>query len=431
MQQKTYFAPEHEINSKLIDPDAIYVIEKLKSSGYDAYLVGGSVRDLLTKKKPKDFDISTSAKPEEIKAIFQRRCILIGRRFRLAHIRFGHKVFEVSTFRAGDNDSESLILHDNIWGTPQEDVLRRDFTINGLFYDPSSHSVIDYVGGWKDIHEGVLKTIGDPAIRFKQDPVRMIRLVKFAARLKFKINPDAEAALQSCKNDILKSSPSRILEEFFRMLESGAAAPFFKLMISYGMLDMLFPSLNQFLRSAKGSETFRFLKAVDVIHQQSDKTFDRSVLTACLLFPILEEELRNEFLSKELKPHLGEIIITISNIIKAFVTHSFSHFPRRLNALASYILSTQYRFTPFSGKRHHKPKILHHKEFPLALQFFKIRSMLDNELSPLFESWKKVYLQEMHHGKQHGSHSHKERPYISKRKHTEGRQRNAPSAERH
>src|SRR5262249_1655161 len=154
VKPKIYHAQDHHIDLNLIDPDALYVLDRLRAAGFVAYLVGGSVRDLLVKKMPKDFDISTSALPEQIKALFKRPCILIGRRFRLAHIRFGRKIIEVSTFRTGEN-VEDLILQDNVWGSPEEDVLRRDFTINGLFYDSADQTVIDYVGGWEDIQEGV------------------------------------------------------------------------------------------------------------------------------------------------------------------------------------------------------------------------------------------------------------------------------------
>ena len=176
MQRIVYSTNDHQIDYNLIDPDALLVMQRLQEAGFTAYLVGGGVRDLLLKKIPKDFDISTSALPEEIKKLFPRNCILIGRRFRLADVRFGHKIIEVSTFRSGDNEGGSLIVHDNEWGTPEEDVLRRDFTINGLFYDPSNHTVIDYVGGWNDIQKKVLRTIGNAHYRFRQDPVRMIRL---------------------------------------------------------------------------------------------------------------------------------------------------------------------------------------------------------------------------------------------------------------
>ena len=183
------------------------------------------MRDLLLDKKPKDFDISTSAEPEEIKQLF-RSCILIGRRFRLAHIRFGKKILEVSTFRSGDAENDELILRDNKWGTPEQDVLRRDFTINGLFYDPSTQTIIDYVGGYPDLQKKVLRTIGQPFIRFRQDPVRMLRLIKFQARFGFDVDSAARIALLECRQEIVKSSSARIQEELLRMLESGASEPF-------------------------------------------------------------------------------------------------------------------------------------------------------------------------------------------------------------
>ena len=161
MNPKFYPFDTHKLPLEKIDPDALYVMEKLRLNGYIAYLVGGGVRDLLLGHKPKDFDISTSAEPEQIRHLF-RNCILIGRRFRLAHIRFGKKIIEVSTFRSGDNETDALILRDNKWGSPEEDVLRRDFTINGLFYDSATQEVIDYVDGYADVQKQLLRTVGQP-----------------------------------------------------------------------------------------------------------------------------------------------------------------------------------------------------------------------------------------------------------------------------
>ena len=181
MRPKIYSKKEHGISIDLFDSDALYAICKLQQAGFQAYVVGGSIRDLLLGHIPKDFDISTSARPEQIKSLFQRQCLLIGRRFRLAHLRFGSKVIETSTFRSGEN-SDSLILRDNTWGSEEEDVIRRDFTMNALFYDPSREIIIDYVGGVEDIHKKILRSIGNPWVRFKQDPVRMLRCLKFQAR---------------------------------------------------------------------------------------------------------------------------------------------------------------------------------------------------------------------------------------------------------
>lgn len=390
MQAKIFHATDHDIDHHLIDRDAIQVIVRLKEAGFSAYLVGGSVRDLLIKRTPKDYDISTSARPEEIKQVFGRQCILIGRRFRLAHIRFGHKIIEVSTFRAGDNESD-LILQDNVWGTPEEDVLRRDFTINGLFYDPSTHSVIDYVGGWDDIHKKVLRTIGDPVKRFKQDPVRMIRLLKFQARYNFEVTNDTQKALLQCRDELIKSSPARILEEIFRMLESGFSSPFFHLMHTSGLLEHIFPCLTHFIEGKFGKEIFHYLASADEINSESQRLLDRSILTCSLLYPILERELKRQFLDKNLTPHIGEIMMVTSSLIKGFVTSSFSHFPKRNSSAMNFILSTQYRLTPLSGKRHPRPKLLHNKEFGLALAFLKIRASVHPHLLDSYNYWYDQY----------------------------------------
>jgi poly(A) polymerase len=392
VQPKTYHATEHDIDSSLIDSDALYIIDKLRQAGYKAYLVGGSVRDLLVKKEPKDFDISTSAKPEEIKQIFHRQCILIGRRFRLAHIRFGHKIIEVSTFRSGENEGD-LIIQDNVWGSPEEDVLRRDFTINGLFYDPVTHSIIDFVGGWEDIKKRVLRTIGPPEIRFKQDPVRMIRLLKFRARFGFEIDPLCRKALLHCKEEILKSSPARILEEIFRMLESGAGTPFFNLMKESGLLKLLFPQLALFLEAPEGKWVYHYLSMADKINLKNiKKPLERGVLTSCLVFPILEKALREQYLAKKHIPHLGEVMTLTSSVIKNIVTSAFSHFPRRISSIMAFILTNQYRLTPLGGKKL-RPRLFRSKEFGLALQFLQIRAMVDKKLVDTYNQWMEFYKQ--------------------------------------
>lgn len=397
MQPKIHSPNEHTIDTDFIDRDALFVLKKLREAGFIAYLVGGSVRDLLVKRVPKDYDISTSAKPEEIKQLFSRNCILIGRRFRLAHIRFGHKILEVATFRSGENDDD-LIVHDNQWGTPAEDVLRRDFTINGLFYDAETNSVIDYVDGLKDIKAGILKTIGEPKTRFRQDPVRMIRLLKFQARFGFKVASDVDQALQSCQDEIIKSSPARILEEILRMLESGYSSHFFDLMTKSGILEHLFPCLTHFLEGDNGKEVFEYLASADNLNKNGRYPLDRSVLTSCLLYPILEHEIRKQFLDKNVMPHLGDIMMLSNSLINGFVTSSFSHFPRRLSSTMSFILAMQYKLTPLSGKRHPRPKLVRNKEFNLALNFLKIRSFVNEELLDSYSFWKDLV--------RHGDHHH-------------------------
>ncbi len=228
-----------------IDPDADRVVRKLTRAGHKAYLVGGCVRDLLVARTPKDFDVATSATPNEIKATF-RNCRIIGRRFRLAHVFFGSKIIETSTFRANPRDEDDLdllIRRDNVFGTETEDARRRDFTINGLFYDVEREEVIDHVGGLADLDGKLVRTIGDPDIRFQEDPVRILRAIKFAARLDFGFEPGTWRALLRWRGEISKCAPPRLLEEIHRLMRGGAARRSFELLVETGVLAVLSPYL--------------------------------------------------------------------------------------------------------------------------------------------------------------------------------------------
>ena len=227
-----------------IDADADRVVRRLARHGYKAYLVGGCVRDLLVGRAPKDFDVATSATPNEVKTLF-RNCRIIGRRFRLAHVFFGPKIIETSTFRANPRDDEDddspdlLIRRDNVFGTEEEDAVRRDFTINGLFYDVEKEEVIDHVNGLVDLEAGLVRTIGDPDVRFREDPVRMLRAIKFAARLGFTIEPVTYAALLRQRGEIRKCAAPRVVEEVYRLLRGGAARRSMELLVETGVLEIL------------------------------------------------------------------------------------------------------------------------------------------------------------------------------------------------
>jgi len=411
VEPKIYFPEDHGLNEELIDPDALFIINKLRDAGHTAYLVGGGVRDILAGQRPKDFDISTSALPEEIKQIFRRSCILIGRRFRLAHIRFGHKIFEVSTFRAGNPSDSELIVRDNEWGTPEEDALRRDFSINGLFYDPYHKTVIDYVDGWHDLKDGVLRSIGDPKIRFKQDPVRMIRLLKFHARFQWQMDVSCIEALKECRNEIIKSAPARMLEELLRMLESGYGCPFFKLLSDYQFLDLLIPVLDQSLQGRIGEHIYQFLEIADLVHKKNDSvTLERSILLACLLYPILQERVNLHMERHQKPPNLGEVSLLVHSVIRETMTDAFTHFPRKLSTFCAYVMTTQFRLTPLVKKRHHSTKFFHDRSFPEALRFFRIRALVDETLSDVFYEWEQTYQQVKLH------HSSNKPKYVSKKR---------------
>lgn len=388
-------------------------MEKLKQAGFTAYLVGGSVRDLLLKKKPKDFDISTSAQPEEIKKIF-RNCILVGRRFRLAHIHFGKKILEVSTFRAGDVENEQLIIRDNVWGSPEEDALRRDFTINALCYDPANQTIIDFVDGYTDLQKKYLRTIGPAYARFKQDPVRMIRLLKFQARFGFNVDSEAHIALLECRHDIIKSSQARVLEEMLRMLESGSAQPFIQLMTDHGILDFLLPNLAAFLQKEDGREVFAYLQEVDTTLQDPAKRFERPLLLACLVYPPLVRRINQVMLQKNQMPHLGEIQIETRNVLNELF-HGFFKLPRKLRISLTSILISQFRLTPLESKTLRKKRIPYDPDFHLAIKFLNLRSCLEPGLQKIYEEWMLTYDQWKHrhakpmvrtHRRPHSGHKH-------------------------
>jgi len=244
---------EHVVSRKNIDPDALKVLYRLKNHGYVGYLVGGGVRDLLLERRPKDFDIGTSAHPQQVKKLF-RNCFIVGRRFRLCHVRFGKKVIEVSTFRrqAEPEEGDTLIRRDNTFGSPEEDAFRRDFTVNALFYDIATFSVIDWVGGLEDLKERVIRTIGDPGVRLREDPVRMLRAVALCARLGFRIDRDTTEAIRALRGEILRSSPARILDEFYKILRQGRSRETLQQLHDLGLLAYLLPEADQAM--ANGGE---------------------------------------------------------------------------------------------------------------------------------------------------------------------------------
>lgn len=243
-----------------IDPDAMKVVRRLLQAGHEAYLVGGCVRDLYLGRSPKDFDVATSATPEAIRKAF-RNSRVIGRRFKLAHVFFGPKIIETSTFRTVPlqaDDDDPLITHDNEWGTVEDDARRRDFTINGLFYDVEERRIVDFVDGIEDLDRGVVRTIGDPVLRFREDPVRMIRAIKFAARLDFEIEPTTRQALLEVAPDIVRSSRARLLEEIYKLMRSGASRRCFELLLEAGLLHRIMPDYTrQFGRRDDGAEALR------------------------------------------------------------------------------------------------------------------------------------------------------------------------------
>jgi len=303
---------QHAISRKQIDPDALKVLYRLHQNEHVAYLVGGSVRDLLLGRRPKDFDIGTSAHPYQVKRLF-KNCWIIGRRFRLAHVRFGPKTIEVATFRrqlsaqelaaadeqppgipVGDvpgedadarSQADRLLHRDNTFGTPEEDAFRRDFTINALFYDIGSFSIIDYTGGLQDLEEGVVRSIGNPIERFQEDPVRMLRAVAMAARLGFRIDTPIDDAIAANRSDIARSAPARLMEELYKLLRSGSAERAFRMLAERRLLE----PIAQDLQRGATERLWQSLAGLDAYRRRFDDapdTLTNAVLLGSLLVPL-------------------------------------------------------------------------------------------------------------------------------------------------
>ncbi len=262
-----------KIDVSQIDLNALWVIRRLRARGHEAYLTGGCVRDLLLGRVPKDFDVATNAKPPEIKGVFSN-CRLVGRRFLLAHVYFpGGRVIETATFRAApdpDTAGDDLLLkHDNVYGTLQEDAVRRDLTINGLFYDPIDHRLIDFVGGQQDLQKKIIRSIGDPDVRMQEDPVRMIRAIRFACRLGFHIEQKTSQAIQDHAGAIVRCAPARLQEELLGLLRSGLAAPIMMQCHELGLLKALLPELTEALgcQLQLGQEEDKLLSPQERLHQ--------------------------------------------------------------------------------------------------------------------------------------------------------------------
>lgn len=343
----------------LIDLNALWVIKRLRAKNYEAYLTGGCVRDLLLGKAPKDFDVATNAKPEEVREIF-RNSRLIGRRFLLAHVFFpGNKIVETATFRANPLDVQEdlpedlLVTQDNVYGNIEEDARRRDLTINGLFYDPIEGKVLDYVGGRADLEAHLIRTIGDPDIRFQEDPVRILRAIKFASRLGFQIEKNTLLAMQKHISEVPRCAPARLQEEFMRLLTSGYSAQAFVLCQKVGLLEVFMPELTEDFSS--------MLNALDAaVSREAD--ISATVAYSCLLLPsylALEKSDQNErnWIDKlcvswaeriRLARHDQDRIRSVLSAISSFspvVIHK-SWFREALLLYTLYLYSTQQSLEP-------------------------------------------------------------------------------------
>lgn len=405
---------EHAISRRDIDPDALKVLYRLHEHHYEAYLVGGSVRDLLLNRRPKDFDIGTSAHPHQIKKLF-RNCWIIGRRFRLAHVKFGAKTIEVATFRRQVDASEltpeaeaatvtardtvapgeplppdeaeeprrlrrraddHLIQRDNTYGTPEEDAFRRDFTVNALFYDIGTFSIIDYTGGLRDLEARVIRCIGEPDVRFLEDPVRMLRAVVLAARLEFTIDGRVLEAIDHHKHEIARSAAPRLLEEYFKILRSGHASEAFRQLAETGLLKEITPELADapvaFWRAVSAVDRYR------ARFESSPDSLTNAALAGTLLHPLglIGRPQRFHADATERRRELGVLPIARRDVER--LQQMFSIMPRLMDLQA-----------PVRAQR----GLLHRSSLPEALTWLEIHG----DRPDVVEHWRQLQSQRLEH----------------------------------
>jgi poly(A) polymerase len=395
----------------MISPNALKILYRLKDNGHIAYLVGGCVRDLLLGREPKDFDVATDATPGMIKKLF-RNCRLVGRRFRLAHLHFRNEIIEVATFRASAADEEGrgeprepspeeagnrryplrlvseegVVLRDNVFGTPAEDALRRDFTVNALAYNIADFSIIDYVGGVEDLKQGVIRTIGDPVVSFTEDPVRMLRAVRFAALLGFTVDESARRALVENAPAVTRASAPRLYEEVLKLFLSGEGEQVYQLMRRSGLFAPLFPGLGAWLdQESDGFPHVRLGRNLEWIDRRvgGGEAVSPALLFALMFGEFLEERaalMRGEGCAPQeaVNAAVAELLEEQSPLVAI---------PHRVGVIVRDILSLQNRLRRVPGKRPHG--VLAHPGFGDALDYLRCRSEITGEDGKVLAWWER------------------------------------------
>jgi poly(A) polymerase len=383
---------EHNVSRSNISPNALKVLYRLKQAGHQAYLVGGGVRDLLLGHEPKDFDVATDATPEQVRDVF-RNCRLIGRRFRLAHVFFGPEIIEVATFRGGslsDPDEEArrvengMILRDNVYGTIAEDALRRDFTVNALYYNIEDFSLVDYAGGLADIAAGRLRLIGDdPEARYREDPVRMLRAVRFACKLGFMIDPACERPLPGLATLLGEVPPARLFEEILKLFHSGYALQAFEKLRHYGLFAPLFPETEDAL--AREDHDFPITFVSRGLDNTDRRILDGKPVAPAFLFAVLMWEpvrLRYQKLVDDGMSWTEAIALASHEI--AVRQQRSAAIPKRFGLPMREIWTLQPRLERRQGKR--PLTLIAHPRFRAAYDFLLLRAEA-GEVDPEIGEW--------------------------------------------
>lgn len=380
--------PEHDISRKQISQNALNVLYTLKDAGFDAYLVGGCVRDLLLGHEPKDFDVATNALPEQVHSLF-RRSRLIGRRFKLVHVRFGRDVIEVATFRAapaanGDVDAQGRIVQDNVYGTLEQDAWRRDFTVNALYYNIRDFSIIDYTGGIADLNAGLIRLIGDVETRYREDPVRMLRALRFVAKLGLQVDAQTEQGIFDWGRLLKDIPPARLFDETLKLYLSGNAAVTHELLCHYGLFDHMYPQTAALLHLEENNYPRTLLmKALE--NTDSRIAANKPVTPAFLFAAILWEPARQrmQLLMDNGLPEIPAMQRAASEVITEQIQRVA--IPKRYSLVTRDIWTLQPRLIKRQGKRAFKSLL--HPKFRAAYDFLALRSDAGEPLAELVDWW--------------------------------------------
>nr|WP_297461120.1 polynucleotide adenylyltransferase PcnB [uncultured Halomonas sp.] len=381
---------EHSISRKSFSDSALKVLYRLHNAGFDAYLVGGCLRDALLGRIPKDFDVATNATPEELRDLF-RNSRIIGRRFRIVHVRFGRDIIEVTTFRGrpGDDHGEhlaqqsehGLLLRDNVWGNIEEDALRRDFTVNALYYNIADFSLHDWANGVSDIESRTLRLIGDPATRYREDPVRMLRAVRFAAKLDFTIAPASEAPIAELAPLLLQIPPARLFEEVLKLFLCGDGVATFQRLCGYGLFAMLFPEAQEAMDELPWAEPL-FLQALTSTDTRirEERPVTPAFLFAALLWPGVH--LRTQKLLADGMPPIPAQQTAAQQVVSRQLQHI--SIPKRFSLPMRDIWDLQQRLPKRRGKRAFLTR--EHPRFRAAYDFLLLREAA-GEIPPGLGDW--------------------------------------------
>jgi len=390
---------QHTISRKDISPNALRVLYRLRDAGFGAYLVGGAVRDLLVNGQPKDFDVATDATPEQVKQLF-RNCRLIGRRFRLAHVVFGREIIEVATFRAniddgsGDREMENgMLVRDNVYGSIEDDAIRRDFTCNALYYAIEDFSVRDYTGGFEDVQARLMKLIGDPVQRYQEDPVRMLRAVRLAAKLGFQIEEGPAAPIPPLAGLLNEAAPARLFEEVLKLFLSGHGVASFEGLERYGLFDVLFPESAKALKSNRTGALRRMVVeglANTDARVANDEPVSPAFLFALLLWPAYcraQATLLKQGVAPEEAQRRAADRVTVQQL-------STIALPRRFSLPMQEIWLLQARFS--SRQRKRVMRTLSHPRFRAAFDFLALRQVASAEHEADVAFWREAQAQSGH-----------------------------------